>query len=310
MNFSHIARLESVTGASLAYRSLKASSPAKAIILLNHGLSEHSGRYAEFAERLAGRGYHVFAHDHRGHGYTTAPDAPIGQFARQDGVDKVIEDVMAIRHFAVESHPDLPVILFGHSMGGLIAANTAQTHPEAFRALAIWNANLHPGALGHVGKFLLKIERFFKGSDVPSTLALRLTFDAWAASVKNATTPFDWLSHDPAAVADYSNDPLCGFYPSISMWIDVTQFALLGGSKARLGRLPKSMPVHMFGGGQDPATEGGKAMVWLDGQLAALGLQNRVLSIHNDMRHETLHEIDRQIAMDAFIDWCDRVCVA
>lgn len=309
MNYSTIARVQSPTGASLAYRSLKASGPAKAVILINHGLSEHSGRYGGFAEALAARGYHVFAHDHRGHGHTTAPDAPTGQFARRDGADKVIEDVMAMRRLAVESHPDLPIILFGHSMGGLIAANTAEAHPDAFKGLAIWNANLNPGALDHVGKFLLKIERFFKGSDVPSTIAMKMTFEQWAASVKDAATPFDWLSHDPKAVAAYINDPLCGFYPSISMWIDVVGFAIRGGSKARLGRLPKSLPVHMKGGGQDPATEGGKAMRWLDGQLAGLGLQNRVLSILDEARHETLHEIGRQKSIDNFIDWCDRVCV-
>lgn len=307
MGFSDVRMIDSPTGAMLACRSIEPVGKPRAIVMINHGFAEHSGRYRLFAEALAARSYHVFAHDHRGHGHTKAPDAPLGQFARKDGQAKVIADVMAVHRHATRLHPGLSLILFGHSMGGMIAANTAAAHPGAFSGLAVWNANLNPGLAGKIGLGLIRIERFFKGSDVPSRLGPALTLDAWARKIPNAKTPFDWLSRDPAEVAAYIADPLCGFDASISMWIDVLELALAGGSPARLARLPKTLPVYLAGGGQDPATDNGAAMTWLDSRLEAHGVFLRRLALYPDMRHETLHEIGRETATGSFIDWCDQV---
>lgn len=307
MSFSIPEMITSPSGAQLALRRMPAAGKPRAIVQINHGLAEHSLRYQPFAAALAERSCHVFAHDHRGHGHTMALDAPPGQFAEKSGVEKVIADVMAVHALATDFAPGLPVILFGHSMGGMIAANVATSHPEAFDGLAIWNANLHPGAAGAIGQLLLKFERFFKGSDVPSALAPKLTFEAWAKQFPDRKTEFDWLSRDPVEVAAYIADPLCGFNASISLWIDLIDMAIAGGSRGRLARLPAALPVHLVGGGMDPATEKGAAMAWLDRQMAVCGLKNRQLTIYPTMRHETLNEIGRQQAIDDFIDWCDRI---
>lgn len=307
VSFEQAEFLDSPTGARLAVRHLAATGEPRGIVMVNHGLAEHSARYAPFAQSLSRRGYHVFAHDHRGHGGTYATDAPLGRFSSSNGVSKVIADVMAVHAHATALYPGLPVILFGHSMGGIIAANVAESQPQAFSGLAVWNSNLNPGLLGRIGLALLKTERFFKGSDLPSAITPRLTFEAWGKSVPGARTPFDWLSRDATVVDAYIKDPLCGFDISISMWIDVLTMALAGGARRNLARLPKTLPVHLTGGAADPSTEGGKAMAWLDRELAAAGLVSRTLVIHEGMRHETLNEIGREQAISGFIDWCDRV---
>jgi alpha-beta hydrolase superfamily lysophospholipase len=284
---------------------MPAEGDAEAIVLILHGLAEHSGRYGLFAAFLASRGYHVYAHDHRGHGRTTAPDAPRGRFAQKDGVGLVLADVMAVRDFAVAAHPGLPVILFGHSMGGMIAMAAAEAHPQAFDALAVWNANLNPGLAGKAGMLLLKAERFFKGSDVPSFYGPKFTFEAWAKSVARARTPFDWLSRNAAEVEAYIDDPLCGFAASVSMWLDVLKLAGESGEVAALSHLPRRLPVHLVGGSHDPATENGKAMAWLAGRMKSLGMSAVDLTIHDEMRHETLNEIGREDAIKAFAAWAD-----
>ena len=307
MAFDEATRLESPTGATLNLRHVAAAGQPKAIILISHGLAEHSARYAPFALFLASRGYHVYAHDHRGHGHTSAPGAPLGRFAVKDGAELVLRDVIAVRDFAVARHLGLPVILFGHSMGGMIAMATAEAYPQAFDALAVWNAHLNPGLAGQAGMLLLKVERFLKGADVPSLYGPKFTFDTWARSVSAARTPFDWLSHDPKQVQAYIDDPLCGFSASVSMWLDVLRLAATAGRKQALARLPKSLPVHIAGGGQDPATDNGQAMVWLAGRMKSLGMTAVTLTIHADMRHETLNEIGREDAMKAFAAWADGV---
>ncbi|MDR9759112.1 alpha/beta hydrolase [Rhizobium redzepovicii] len=302
--FSETQRLAS-TGASLAYHHAEAVGPARGILLISHGLAEHSKRYRAFAEAMAARGYHVYAHDHRGHGETTAPDAPVGRFARRGGVDRVIGDVLAMRAHAAMRHPGLPVILFGHSMGGLIALNAAVTAPADFNAVAVWNSNFAVGLAGRAAQAILLAERMLKGSDVPSGLLPKLTFAAWGQSIAGRRTEFDWLSRLPGEVDEYVADPLCGFDASVSLWLDLFEMTFRAPQKLHLDRLPRDLPIHLVGGGEDPATERGKAVLWLSNHLKACGFSRISTEIYQDMRHETLNEIGADAATAAFADWCD-----
>ncbi|GEO83822.1 MULTISPECIES: alpha/beta hydrolase [Alphaproteobacteria] len=307
MAFETSRRLVAVTGAELSYHHEVASGRARGIVVVCHGLAEHSRRYRRFAEALSSPGYHVFAHDHRGHGETTAVDAPIGRFARREGWKVVIADTLAMRDFAAEQYPGLPVILFGHSMGGLIALNTATDHPRAFDGLAVWNSNFHPGPAGRFAQGVLALERMLKGSDVPSLILPRATFLAWGRQIPNRRTDADWLSHDPAEVDAYVNDPLCGFDASVSLWSDVFTLTFRGATPEQLDRLPRNMPIHLVGGAEDPATEKARAMQWLGRRLAKAGFAAVTTRIYPGMRHETLNETGRNEATQDFIHWCDAV---
>lgn len=297
-------------GAKIALRNQLAEGKAKGVVMICHGLAEHAGRYRRFAAFLAARGYHVYAHDHRGHGATTAPDAPLGRFAARDGASIVLEDVAAIRALVAERHPGLPVALFGHSMGGMIAMNAAQRRPQDFAALAVFNSKLNPGAAGALGVLAIKAERFFKGSDVPSMIGPKATFDAWAKSIPNARTDFDWLSHDAAEVDAYVADPLCGFAASVSLWLDLMTLSREGGGAQALARLPSELPIYLVGGGEDPATSKGDDMLWLEKQLKKVGARRVTTTVYSDMRHETLNEIGREEAMRNFAAWLDAVVSA
>jgi alpha-beta hydrolase superfamily lysophospholipase len=305
--FAELQRHESPTGASLAYHYQSAEGTERGVLVVCHGLAEHSRRYQRFAEAVAVRGYHIYVHDHRGHGETTAPDASRGQFSRKDGADKATDDVVAMRDLAASAHPGLPIILFGHSMGGVIALNAAVAHPKKFHAVAVWNSNLHPGFPGRVAQLILRAERMLKGSDVPSGLLPRLTFGAWGNSIPGRRTTFDWLSRDPAEVDKYIADPLCGFDASTSLWLDIFELSFRAPQTAYLGLLPRDMPIHLVGGGQDPATDRARAVEWLANRLKSMGFSHMTATIYPEMRHETLNEIGADRAMSAFADWCDQV---
>ncbi|MBM7048278.1 MULTISPECIES: alpha/beta fold hydrolase [Rhizobium] len=305
--FVETQRLESPTGATIAYRHSPAKGDARGILLISHGLAEHSRRYAAFAETMAAHGFHVYAHDHRGHGETIAADAPIGRFARRNGVGQVISDVLAMRELAATAHPDLPIILFGHSMGGLISLNAVVTHPDKFDAVTVWNSNFNPGLAGRAAQLILKTERMFKGSDVPSGPLPKLTFGTWGKSIPNRRTEFDWLSRVPEQVDKYIADPLCGFDASVSLWLDIFELSFRAPQKTYLDRLRRDMPIHLTGGGKDPATDKGKAISWLSNHLKSAGFSHITTAIHPDMRHETLNEIGAAQAISDFADWCEKV---
>ncbi|MBC7281818.1 alpha/beta hydrolase [Hoeflea sp.] len=295
----------SPTGAELAVRHMQAQGPARGVVQINHGLSEYAARYARFAGFLADRGYHVYAHDHRGHGLTRAPDSIPGAFSARDGAAKVIADVAAVHALIAERHPGMPVTTFGHSMGGLIALNFAEAQPAASAALAVWNSNFNAGIAGRAGQAILAVEAFFKGSDTPSAMLPKLTFQAWAKAMPNRRTGFDWLSRDEAEVDLYIADPLCGWDATVSMWRDVFALIYAGATPENLAKLPKSLPVHLTGGAEDPATDKGAAVKWLAARMREARLTSVTLQILPETRHETLNEINRDQSMAGFAAWLD-----
>ncbi|WP_315923921.1 alpha/beta hydrolase [Mesorhizobium sp. SP-1A] len=310
MSFDDQRICRSPTGAALNLYSRKADGAARAIVQINHGLAEHAARYARFADFLAAHGFHTYAHDHRGHGRTKAPDAPAGRFSGQGGAATVIADVLAVHDLIAKEHPGLPVILFGHSMGGLIALNFLFDHSDRVEAAAIWNANFSAGLAGRAALAILAWEKFRLGSDVPSRMLPKLTFQAWGKAVPGRRTPFDWLSRDTAEVEKYISDPLCGWDASVSMWRDIFALIFRGADDASFAHVRRDLPVLLVGGEKDPATNGGRAVSQLAGRMRRMGFSNLVSKVYAGTRHESLNEVNRNAVMEDFAAWADNALAA
>jgi alpha-beta hydrolase superfamily lysophospholipase len=106
------------------------TSPTHVVILV-HGYGEHIGRYDHVADALITNGAVVYGLDHMGHGRSDGDRAIVTDF------DDVVADVDQLVDRAVSEHPELPVIMIGHSMGGLIASRYAQTHGDRLRGLVL-----------------------------------------------------------------------------------------------------------------------------------------------------------------------------
>ncbi len=303
-----ISKTRSSTGADLCIYEMSAGKNAKAIVQINHGMAEHGARYARFANALADAGYHTIAHDHRGHGQTKADDAPLGVFTNNqntDGLDTVLSDIHHINSLIKTKHNDLPVILFGHSMGSILGFNYALKHPENFQAVALWNAGFDTGPLATLFSVLLKTERMFKGSDVASSIGSKLTFEDWNKKFKPNRTNFDWLSRDEKEVDKYDVDPLCGFPVSVGLWLDILDAVNFGADDANLQSLNKQLPIHLQAGAVDPCTNKGAGVSKLAGGLKTAGFENVAFNLLADTRHESLNEINRDETTENFIKWLD-----
>ena len=112
------------------YRSWLPDSP-KGVILVCHGIAEHSGRYQHVAEYFVAKGFAVYAQDHIGHGKSSGKRMHIGSF------EAIIQTVDTLRQIIDGEHPDLPLVLLGHSMGGLIAANYICRYQQRISACAL-----------------------------------------------------------------------------------------------------------------------------------------------------------------------------
>ncbi|MCR9124394.1 MAG: alpha/beta hydrolase [Phyllobacteriaceae bacterium] len=296
----------SPSGATLNVYHQPAAGDLRAVVQINHGLAEHAARYVRFAHALSAKGIAVYAHDHRGHGSTTAPNAPPSSFSTQgDGVDKVMADVGAVRALIRDRHPSIPIFIFGHSMGGLITMNYALRHPDGLAGAAVWNANFSGGLAGRAAQLILKWERMRLGNDVPSRVLPKLTFAQWAKAVPNRRTDFDWLSDIDAEVDAYIDDPLCGWDASVGMWQDVFAMIFAGGAVGDAPVAARALPFHLVGGGKDPATDGSKAVTAQADRLRKAGFADVAAIIYPDTAHETLNSSIADDAISQFVTWLD-----
>jgi len=117
--------LQAADGTEIFYRTWPALQQARGIVVLVHGMGEHSGRYSQVAQFLAQRGLVTYALDQRGHGLTSGEKGTVGRF------DDFLDDLAAFVTLAVGQHPGLPLVMLGHSMGGLIATAYVLERPLA-----------------------------------------------------------------------------------------------------------------------------------------------------------------------------------
>ena len=219
----------------------------------------------------------------------------------------VLDDVLAVRRHAAAAHPGLPLVIFGHSMGGLIAMNSVLRDPEGLAAACIWNCNFSAGALGRLAQFILAGERMFLGSDVPSMILPKLTFGDWAKKENDGRTAFDWLSRDHGEVDKYVADPLCGWNASVSMWQDIFKLVFTGADDASFSKVPKSLPFNLHGSAHDASTDFGKALSHLAGRMRKMGFSNVTLDILPDDRHECLNDLNRDAVTASLVDWLGQI---
>nr|WP_231336212.1 alpha/beta hydrolase [Actinomadura graeca] len=132
------------------------------VAVLVHGYGEHLGRYGHVADALVRHGATVCGPDHMGHGRSAGDRVLIEDY------EDVVADVRTVARAAAGDHPGLPVVMIGHSMGGLVAARYAQLHGGDLAALV-----LSAPVLGrwHVVDALLPLEEMPGTPLDPSTLS-------------------------------------------------------------------------------------------------------------------------------------------
>ena len=279
--------------------------PPKGTVQLCHGMAEHAERYQRFAEALNQQGYHCYAHDHRGHGETTADGKP-GLFATKNGLQKVTDDIATINDLIASKHPGLPIVLVGHSMGAILALYFAcLSKAQGLAAVAFLNSKVDAGPVMALYRGLLRAEALLRGWESPSIIAPKLTFGPWNRKFSPNRTPYDWLSRDETEVDKFVADPLCGSAMTTSLWFDVTTAIQYLSKNEALGRLPQSLPIYLVGGAADPCTDYGQAIERLHVRMKQVAMTDLTCKIWDDTRHETLNEINRDQATSEFIEWLD-----
>ncbi|NIA24208.1 MAG: alpha/beta fold hydrolase [Gammaproteobacteria bacterium] len=224
------------------------------IVLIVHGYAEHGGRYEHVADALVGEGAAVYAPDHIGHGLSGGERALISDF------EHVVDDLHHVAAMARSEHPGVPLIVVGHSMGGLIGARLAERYPDEVAGVVFMGAVIGDWDWAR------------QALEDPSMMA----------------TPSDvaGMSGDPAAQRSYAADPLVyhGLYKRPLL---VAEVQALDRFNAELDRL--TMPILFMHGTDDPFVP---YQTSLDAVLRMPSTDVTIRLFKGD-RHELVNERDR-----------------
>lgn len=273
-----------------------------AIVQIAHGMAEHAGRYERFAKALTDAGYVVYAEDHRGHGVTSETTGS-GYLADGDGFDTVAEDFVSVFDVASDEHPGLPRVLFGHSMGSMLARHFATRHSGDISALVLSGTAGDPGLLGRAGKVVATAEAKLRGKRTPSPLMNRLVFGEYNKAFKPNRTDFDWLSRDNAEVDAYVADPHCGKVFSSGFYADLLSGLERINSEEHVASVRKDLPILLISGDQDPVGANGKGVEAVGAQYEKLGVTDVTVILYPGARHELLNEINRDEVTEGILSW-------
>lgn len=255
------------------YRHWPAGGTVRGVILLAHGLGEHSGRYQGFAEFFCPRGFAVVAPDHPGHGRSPGHRAHVGDFS------EFLQPLLQLRALIEQWYPAAPCFLLGHSLGGLIAARLLLDAQGQFAGAALSAPALAvaepPSAL------LLWINRLL--SRLWPTLGM-LKLDA------------SQVSRDPQVVAEYEADPLV-HHGKVSARLVAELFATMEQVNAR--RTEITLPLLLLHGETDVMTAPAGSRDFSEGA----GSADVTLKLYPGLYHEIFNEPERLQVLGDLEQW-------
>lgn len=246
----------------------------RGVVILAHGIAEHSGRYEHVARTLVDHNYAVYALDHRGHGKSEGERVMVGAF------EDYVADLRTYFEQARAAYPDLPVFLYGHSMGSLIALLFAAQYQDDLAGLITTGTAL---ALAGSNRALTAIVSVLD-SAIPGVRLI----------------PFDarGLSRDPAVVKAYVNDPLVE-----RRRFKVHMIAELSGAsfKARHALKALHLPYLALHGGADPTCLPEAAQIIRE----MCTTRDLTVKVYPSLYHEIHNEPEQAQVLGDIVNWLD-----
>ncbi|MCM5679184.1 lysophospholipase [Schlegelella sp. S2-27] len=271
---SSLAELTVADGTQLALRAWPApETPARAAVLIVHGLGEHSGRYEHVAQRLRSWGFAVTGYDHRGHGRSQGPRGGL-----RHPHDLLSDLAAVVDHLRAQGAA--PLLLLGHSMGGLVVGRFVADALRPVDGLVMSSPALDIG-LSALNRGLLAASH---------ALAPNL-------QVPNGLNP-TFVSHDEAVVKAYVDDPLV----HDKVTARLVRFMVEGGVRVRERAGQWSVPTLLIWAGADRLVAPAGSAAFAERAPAGVAHCHRF----DHMYHEIFNEPDNEAVFDVLKHWLDR----
>ncbi len=273
-----------------------------AVVVMHHGMAEHSERYRSFFEYLTSNKVAVYMHDMANHGKSNQNPDLTGYFGETDGYKALIKDFKTVYDYAKREYPDKKIIICGHSMGSFIArCFVAQFADESF-AGAIFIGTGGSNSAAGVGRACADIVAKAKGSIYKSKFIDKLTFGSYGNQTEKRTA-FDWLTKDNEIVDKYIADDKCGFLFSVAGMRDLVDLNIASNSSQWYEKVRKDLPIFLIAGEKDPVGAYGKGINEINDRLAASGHTKVTMKLYENDRHEILNENDKDVVYSDILNW-------
>lgn len=236
--------------------------------MIIHGYAEHGGRYAHVAESFNTDGAVVYADDHIGHGMSDGERALITDF------EHVVDDLSTLATIAGTEHPGIPLVLVGHSMGGLLAARFAQRSPELVAGAAFCGAVIGDWQWA---RDVLRLP------ELPY-----IEYDPLA------------ISRDPEIGASYADDPLV-YHGQYQRPLLEAEVMALDAYRREVERLV--MPVLFLHGTDDPFVPYERSLE----AVRDMPTEDLTVHVYEGARHEVLNEVNRDEVIGHLTEWVRRI---
>ena len=265
-------RLPGVGGAELFWQGWLPAGEPTGVLLLSHGIGEHSGRYGTVVDTLLPDGWAVYGLDHRGHGRSGGTRVHVRRY------DDLLQDFETFRREVVSRHPRLPVFLLGHSLGGQVALAYALRHQNRLTGLVLSAPALASDA-------------------VPAALVRVLSVVSRVLpTVRPVGIDTSAISSDPAVVDDYHADPLV-HHGKPTLALGAAVYAQMDSLPARSADL--RLPLLVQHGTADRLTDPAGTRK-LDG---ASGSPDTTVRWYEGLWHEIYHEPGREAPLTDLRQW-------
>lgn len=243
------------------------------VLQLVHGLAEHGGRYDYFAQKLTAQGIAVLAHDLPGHGESKGKRGHIDRFTQYT------ESVTAVREVIGETFPDTPVVLLGHSMGGLIAAYHLIQHQADYVAAVLSGPAI-------------------RSPEVPPEVAIKILNILTRVVPRLGIQQLDasFVSRDPAVVEAYREDPLV-HNGKVTMRLMTELVAAMRYVEAQARQI--DCPILALHGSDDKLTDPAGSE-WL---IETVASKTKAVKIYPGLYHEIFNEPERDQVIQDVVDW-------
>ncbi|MCF3942250.1 alpha/beta hydrolase [Oceanobacillus alkalisoli] len=277
----------------------KEMSDTKAVMLISHGMTEHIRRYNQLAAYFNTQGFIVYGDDHRGHGKTGEKQGQLGFIAETNGFDSLVQDLYLLVNHVKKKHPALPVFIYGHSMGSFITRNFIQKYSDEITGVILSGTGFFPERSSKLGLEIASLQAPKK----ESTFMNNLVFGHYNNKIAQRLTSFDWLSRDEQVVKDYIADPLSGYVPTAGFFVDLLTGILLMQDAKRNKEIRKDLPMLFVSGDADPVGNYSKGVFRAAESYTELGLDNVLVSLFPEARHELHQETNKEEVFDFLERW-------
>lgn len=297
-----LSRLTSVRdGLSLEVAWLAPAGEPRGIVQFSHGMAEHKERYFPFMEYLSAHGYVTVIHDHRGHGASVKDKDDLGYFYTERPAD-IAEDLYQVNRWVHGRYPDLPILLFSHSMGTLVARVFLESHDDAVTKAVLCGPPTE-NKLAPVGIALAKLNACFFGMNHRSAFLNRLTFGTYPKKNESQNA---WVCSNPDVLEAYEADELCGYVFTDNGFLNLYRLMREAFRKSAWQVKNPSLPLLLIAGEEDPVIGNRKKFDALVAFLRARGYTDVGSRLYSGLRHELLNEIGKEKIWEDVLGFLDR----